>query len=74
MDRMKLLASQNPPKSAEDAVAIARQAHRDVTEALKKAIPQKQPATVVKSEHTSSNASQPTPKSLLDVVRQAATR
>lgn len=74
LDRMKLLAGQNPPKSAEEAVAIARKAHEEVTEALRKAIPQKPPVTTVKSEHTSSNASQPAPKSLLDVVRQAATR
>lgn len=71
IDRMKLLASQNPPKTPEDAVAIAKRAYDEISEQMKKVVPARQQSTVVKSEHTTSTASTPTPKSLGDIVRQA---
>lgn len=70
VDRMRVLAQANPPKTPEDAVAIARQAYTDVSESMKKFAPARQASTTVTSEHSSTRA-QPTPQSFGDVVRQA---
>jgi hypothetical protein len=72
MDRVRSLIIEKTPRTSEDAVAIVRQAHKEISERLKPMV-QRKPVTPATSGDASSS-SRPTPASLLDVVRQAASR
>ncbi|HEY1139936.1 MAG TPA: hypothetical protein VGE88_06985 [Lysobacter sp.] len=74
IDRTRVLAQANPPKTPEDAVAIAKQAYDDVNKQIRQFAPAKTPTAAVVTSDKSSTRSAPTPKSLEDIVRQSIAR
>jgi|GEM_PF-3674186 len=68
-----LMQEKGFPKSADDAVALMKEAYGEVNKDFAAAIPPKQPARHVSSA-PSSNGAKPAPKNLADVVRQAASQ
>lgn len=71
MDRVRALIAAERPQTPDEAAAIVRRAHSEVTEALKPMVAQRKPVTPVTSgAAATSGRSQPT--SLLDAVRRAA--
>lgn len=73
IDRTRVLAQANPPKTPEDAVAMAKQAYDDVSAQFKRFAAPKPTAATVTSDK-SSTRSDPAPKSLEDIVRQNIAR
>lgn len=74
IDRTRVLAQSNPPKSPEDAVALAKQAYDDVTRQFSRVVPRKAATTPSPTSDQSSTRSAPAPKSLEDIVRQNIAR
>lgn len=74
IDRTRLLAQANPPKTPEDAVALAKQAYDDVTRQFSRVVPRKHAVTPSPTSDQSSTRSDPAPKSLEDIVRQNLAR
>lgn len=74
IDRTRVLAQQNPPKTPEEAVVLAKQAYDDVTRQFSKVVPRKAAITPSPTSDQSSTRSVPAPKSLEDIVRQNIAR
>lgn len=74
IDRTRVLAQQTPPKTPEEAVALAKQAYDDVTKQFSKVVPRKTAVTPSPTSGQSSTRSEPAPKSLEDIVRQNIAR
>jgi hypothetical protein len=70
MDRVRALIIEERPQTPEQAVAIVRRAHSEISDRLKPMVQRKPVQTVTSG--VASTQSRPEPKSLLDVVRQAA--
>lgn len=70
MDRIRALILAENPRTPEQATAIVRRAHKDVSEQLKPMI-QRRPVTTATSGDVAVT-SRPEPKSLQDAIRQAA--
>ena len=71
-DRVRLMLAQGEPSTPQEAVDIVEKAYAEVTEQMLKIMPRPQQARQVVSSSSSSVSAQPQPKSLLDVIRQAA--
>lgn len=74
IDRTRVLAQQNPPKTAEDAVALAKRAYEDVNAQFRRILPPKTATATPVTSDKSSTRSAPAPKSLEDIVRQSLAR
>lgn len=74
IDRTRVLAQANPPKSPEDAVALAKQAYEYVNSQVSRFVPRKTAVTPSPTSGQSSTRSDPAPKSLEDIVRQNIAR
>lgn len=74
IDRTRVLAQQNPPKTADDAVKLAKQAYEDVNKQIRQFVPAKTATAATATSDQSSTRSAPTPKSLEDIVRQSIAR
>lgn len=72
MDRVRALIVEKQPRTPEEAAAIVRQAHAEITDRLKPMI-RRNPVTTVTSGDATANA-RPAPKSLFEVVQQAAAK
>jgi len=71
-DRVRAMIQQGEPSSSQEAVAIVEKAYAEVTEQMLKVMPRPQSSRQAVSTASSSVSAQPKPRSLLDVVRQAA--
>lgn len=71
MDRVRSLIVAERPQNPEQAAAIVRKAHTEVTEALKSVAGQRKAVTPVRSGDAVTSG-RPAPKSLLDAVTAAA--
>lgn len=71
-DRIKAIISERGslPQSAEDGVAIAKQAHADVTARLSKVMPPRKPRATLPAEPGASGSPAEKPKSTLDVINR----
>lgn len=70
LDRVRALILAERPQNADQAVALVRRAHAEISDQLKPMIQRRPVQTVTSGD--ASTSSRPEPKSLLDVVRQAA--
>lgn len=70
VDRTRVLMQQQPPRSPDEAVQIAKRAYAEVKESMRKVMPPRQPTRPVTSDRSSTNAV-PAPNSLEDIVRAA---
>jgi hypothetical protein len=70
VDRTRVLMTQRPPRTPDEAKALAQQAYDDVKAQMRKALPKREATTVVKSDNSSTRAT-PAPSTLEDVVRGA---
>ena len=70
VDRTRVLMQQQPPRSPDEAVEIAKRAYTEVKESMRKVMPQR-PATRPVTSDRSSTTAVPAPNSLEDIVRAA---
>lgn len=70
VDRTRVLMAQNPPRTPEEAVALANQAYEDVKAQARKFMPPRTATRPVTSDKSSTTAV-PAPRSLEDIVRNA---
>ena len=74
IDRTRVLAQANPPKTPEDAVKLAKQALDDVNKQIRMIVPPKTATATTVTSDKSSTRSEPAPKTLEDIVRQNIAR
>lgn len=74
IDRTRVLAQANPPKTPDDAVKLAKQALEDVNKQIRQFVPAKTATAATVTSDKSSTRSVPAPKSLEDIVRQSIAR
>lgn len=74
IDRTRVLAQANPPKSADDAVKLAQQAYDDVTAQMKRIIQPKPATAATVTSGQSSTRSDANPQNLEDIVRRSLAR
>ena len=70
IDRTRVLMQQTPPRSPDEAVALAKRAYDDVKASMRKVLPPKPQTRVVTSDKSSTSA-RPAPQNLEDIVRAA---
>lgn len=73
VDRTRVLMQQTPPRTPDEAVALAKRAYDDVKASLRKVMPQKTQVRTVTSDKSSTTALA-TPSTFEDVVRMAIQR
>jgi len=76
-DRIRVLlnearAAGKPPRTAEEAKAIAIKAYEDVSERLKSIVPRRQPTDPAPASGQSSTTAQPKPSNLFEAIKGAA--
>jgi hypothetical protein len=71
-DRMSVLIQQHRPSSPQEALQLAQRAYSDVTESLKPVLSNRSNPVRSTSSAMSSTSAKPVPKTLHDVIRQAA--
>lgn len=71
MDKVRAAMASTPPQTPQQALALVENAYKEVSETLRRFVPQRQAATTIKSE-TSSASVRPQPKNLRDAIRLAA--
>lgn len=72
MDKVRIMIGSEAPNSPHEAIAMVEKAYNDVNESMKSFIPRR--SQTVMTSSSSSVSAQPQPKTLLDVVRTAASR
>jgi len=73
-DRFKALVRENPPRTQQEAIKLAEQAHTEVTERMKSLLPKKGEVKVVTSRSSSASSAVQSPRSLLEVAQAALKR
>lgn len=74
IDRTRALALETPPKTPEEAVALAKKAYDYVNTQVARFVPRKTAVVASPTSGQSSTRSEPAPKSLEDIVRQNIAR
>lgn len=72
MDKVRIMISNETPNSPQEALHMVERAYSEVNESMKSFIPRR--TQTVMTSSSSSVSAQPQPKTLLDVVRTAASR
>jgi hypothetical protein len=72
MDKVRVMIGNETPNSTQEAIAMVERAYADVNEGMRSFIPRR--SQTVMTSSSSSVSAQPQPKTLLDVVRTAASR
>jgi hypothetical protein len=72
MDKVRIMIGNESPNSTQEAIAMVERAYADVNEGMRSFIPRR--SQTVMTSSSSSVSAQPQPKTLLDVVRTAASR
>lgn len=72
MDKVRIMIGSEAPNNPREAIAIVEKAYSDVNESMRSFIPRR--TQTVMTSSSSSVSAQPQPKTLLDVVRTAASR